>query len=865
MGDRTGIADAAARARQVAERKAVVHRVIGVEGAREHNLRNIDVYFPRGALTVVTGVSGSGKSSLAFDTLFAEGQREYLESLSSYARRTLDRLPRPDVDAVLTTSPSVAIRQHVPSRNPRSTVGTIAEVSGHLRLLFSRGGQHTCLTCGAPVPPPARGTDPWVCGACGREARATSSDHFSPNTPTGMCPTCQGLGHVLGVDPGSLVTDPAASIRAGAISFYGDRRTGPEKTFWPVRDLVDLLAVVGATIDTPWQDIAAPARDIVLTGATDRELGPDLAAFVGARTETGLVPEILRLFTQAETAKRKAFYQRFMTSTACSACGGSQLAPDALAVELAGCTIADVNEIPVVRLGAWLDRAERELRSTSVAGAVAEPIAQIRSRVGSIERVGLGYLTLRRPAPSLSAGEGQRLRIARQLGSSLVEMVYVLDEPSIGLHPRDASQLGAILRDLCSRGNTVIVVEHDIEMMLEADWIVELGPGAGEAGGDLIAVGPPDDLRGDHTSITGALLRGELHVDDRRGRRRQPSGWAIVEGARTHNLKDVDCAFPVGAFTCVTGVSGSGKSSLVTETLLPAARAVARGVPAASGQWRATSGLEVFDRVASVTQAPLGRSSRSVPATYAKVFDDIRRLFAALPSSRSRGYGERHFSFNSDSGGCPACGGAGDIEVGMHFLADAAVTCPACRGRRYRDEVLEVELDGQTIADVLDMDVDHARRFFGADDRIAVPLSWLSEVGLGYLKLGQKTSTLSGGEAQRLKLSRELGRTDHKHVLYVIDEPTTGLHLADVGALCTVLHGLVDRGNTVVVVEHNIDLVKTADWIVDLGPGAADEGGEVVAAGTPEAVAGDRASLLAPFLDQALAESTPGRDRQWTS
>ncbi|MBW1600729.1 excinuclease ABC subunit UvrA [Streptomyces sp. JJ66] len=900
---------------------------IVLRGVREHNLRIEELAVPRHGVTVFTGVSGSGKSSLAFDTIYAEGYRQYLDSLSAYVRRKLPKVPKPAVEWISGLSPTVAIEQRTISRNPRSNVGTITEISDRLRLLYARAGRHECRGCGQDVHPrdvaehlralavaaaagplelvrpaaeaadeltaervlllPACPNDEelararqvieaahregsrlvalrdgrqirhltggWICPACGTEVRATSSQWFTPNSPAGMCEDCQGLGFTYRVDPGLLVGDPEASVRSGALTFFGDR-TRSKKTWWPLRELPTVLERAGAGLDTPWHLLPEGVRELVLSGSTERPLPEPLTRELAAKPFDGLTQHLERLFREADSPERKSFYQAFMSAHGCTGCGGTRHHPEALAVRLADLNIAEVNALPVARLVEWLAAVRAELAPTFLADLAEELLAQIGTRLTFMLDVGLGYLSLDRAAPTLSAGEGQRLRLARQLGCGLVGVTYVLDEPSIGLHARDNARLIALLRQLADAGNTVLVVEHDQETMESADHLVDLGPGAGTRGGTVIAAGPTAEVIGHPSSRTAAYLRGEQVVGSPRAARRQPGdAWLTIRGAHLHNLRGVDAALPAGLLTCVTGVSGSGKSSLITRTLQPALERALSRRHAPTGPFTELTGWEQFSRVATVTQESIGASSRSTPATYVGVFDEIRKLFAKTDEAVRRRWSTAMFSFNTDRGGrCDRCAGKGTIRVEMLFLADFSMRCPSCDGLRYHPRVLEVTCRGRNISETLDLEVAEALEVFRDVPVIAHSLGMLCQVGLGYLRLGQDTTTLSGGEAQRLKLARELmGRGDGR-TLYLIDEPTTGLHFSDVEVLLGVVHDLVDLGNTVVVIEHSVEFAASCDWIVDLGPGGGEHGGELVAAGPPDEVAAHPKSALAPYLDRQL-------------
>ncbi|MEX0825739.1 MAG: excinuclease ABC subunit UvrA [Acidimicrobiia bacterium] len=894
---------------------------IVVRGAGQHNLKSIDVTIPRDGVTVITGVSGCGKSSLAFDTIYAEGHRQYLESLSPYARSSLSKLPKPVIESITGLTPTIAIEQRKLSRNPRSSVGTITEVSNYMRLLFARLGRHACAGCGDEVFPriaaehvdwlrshgdqhplvvapldsdegsltlepgwASRTTSKverlltgalhagrvmvvrdstgvvryvapgWICATCGTESVATSSDYFTSNSPRGMCEACDGLGYTVAVDQRLLVLDDRESVRSGALAFFGDRRRS-KKTWWPLRRMPRLLELAGANLDTPWREIPSSVRRLILTGTAGADLPPPVATDVTREPFTGLTSEIERLYRDANSAKRRDAYASLMATATCPACGGAGHARAALTVRLGGLNIAQVNSLTIDELQNWFTDVETELAGSFLHQIGAELLEEVRLRTEFMIDVGLDYLSLDRKAPSLSVGEGQRLRLTRQLGCGLVGITYILDEPSIGLHARDMGKLIGVLRRLHTAGNTVLVVEHDRETIEAADFILDLGPGAGVLGGRLVASGTRDQVAATADSPTGQFLRGTLSVESgRSGKRRPPDAWLTVEGANLHNLADITVPIPIGRLTCVTGVSGSGKTSLTSGSIGPAVSAAIRDGQVGPGPYRGITGWESMTRVATVTQQSIGRSARSTPATYIGIFDEVRKTFAKLPEARARRYSTAQFSFNTDRGGrCGRCLGTGSIWVQMHFLADVAVDCPTCEGRRFAPETLEIRYGGLNIADVLDLEVGQALDHFAEHTRIVGPLQVLADVGLGYLRLGQETSTLSGGEAQRLKLARELTQPGEGRTLYLIDEPTTGLHAFDIQLLVDVLERLVDRGDTVVAVEHDIDFIATADWIVDLGPGGGRAGGQLVASGPPAELANHPASALAPYLARRLA------------
>ena len=944
-----------------------------VRGAREHNLRSVDLDLPRDAMIVFTGLSGSGKSSLAFDTIFAEGQRRYVESLSAYARQFLGQLDKPDVDAIEGLAPAVAIDQKSGSRNPRSTVGTITEIYDHLRLLWARIGQPHCPVCGAlisrqtpqqivdelldqpegtrfyllaPVqtgeagdgaalfddlrnkgyarvrvdgtvyplddaPALDRGSGHSIDVVVDRlvvrdssRARITDSvetalklaggvvlaelvdrpaddpererrfsEHlscpnghpvslddeleprsFSFNSPQGACPVCGGLGTQMEADPGLAVPDGRKPLGGGAVAPWAS---------WQEREYFGRLLRAAAesggfSLDTPWDELPAAARDAVLHGTGEQvrvsyrtRSGRDRSYLV--RFE-GVLPWIERRYAEAESDSAREKFEGYMRAVPCPACGGARLRPEILAVTIAGRSIADVAALPVREAAQWLSGLTLGPRDEQISARVRQ---EAGARLGFLTDVGLGYLSLDRPTATLAGGEAQRIRLATQIGSGLSGVLYVLDEPSIGLHQRDNQQLIAILTRLRDLGNTLIVVEHDEDTIRAADWVVDIGPKAGREGGQVVFSGPVADLERSAGSITGAYLSGrrriEIPAERRLSRSLGRDGYEIVvTGAREHNLRDLDVAFPLGTFTAVTGVSGSGKSSLVNDILYPALANQVNKTRLAPGRHTRVTGADQIDNVIGVDQSPIGRSPRSNPATYTGVFDSIRELFAETTAAKVRGYAPGRFSFNVKGGRCEHCAGEGTVRIEMNFLPDVYVPCEVCHGARYNRDTLEVRYKGKNIAEVLDMTIAEALEFFGPIQRIARRLSALVKVGLGYVRLGQPATTLSGGEAQRVKLAAELQKRSTGRTLYVLDEPTTGLHPDDVRTLLGVLHALVDLGNTVVVIEHNLDVIKTADWVIDLGPEAGPDGGLVVAEGTPEQVAAVAGSHTGRFLRPVL-------------
>ena len=1003
------------------------HDTIEIRGAREHNLKNIDLSLPRDRLIVLTGLSGSGKSSLAFDTIYAEGQRRYVESLSAYARQFLGQMEKPDVDHIDGLSPAISIDQKGTSRNPRSTVGTVTEIYDYLRLVYARIGHPHCPRCGreiskqtieqiadqvlalpegtrlmvaAPmvqgrkgehrdvleearrkgyararvdgevrdlgekivldkkfkhdidivvdrvvigpelrsrltdsleqaaklsdglillipaeqasggdqvlssaateVPataarapaaateaPAARpeGADPltadhliqqpvspadgalerpplgeqlfsqdYACVYCGISMEEPAPRNFSFNNPHGACPSCTGLGMRMEVDRDAVVRDPSLSIDDGALSGW---TRGPSQ-MW----LLDVLQTVcrryKIPTDVPFGELSAREQRVILYGLPKDETVRMRYVSHTGRSHSydaayeGVIPNLERRYRETESEWVKQEIERLMMQKPCPACGGRRLKPEFLAVTVDGMSIMDFTGLTVA--GA-LDRLERLRVSERELQIAGRAFKEIRERLGFLRDVGLEYLSLDRGSATLSGGESQRIRLATQIGSKLMGVLYILDEPSIGLHQRDNGKLLATLTTLRDLGNTVIVVEHDEETIRTADFIVDIGPGAGERGGEVVVAGTLADVLASPASLTGKYLRGELVIPMPRARRTGPGSALTLRGARENNLKDITVQFPLGTFICVTGVSGSGKSTLVNDILY---RRLAQALYRAKerpGKHERIDGMQHIDKVIDVDQSPIGRTPRSNPATYVGMFTDIRDLFAKLPEARIRGYKPGRFSFNVAGGRCEACAGDGMIKIEMHFLPDIYVACDVCKGRRYTREALEVKFRGKSIADVLEMTVDEAAEVFGNQPRILRRLKTLQDVGLGYIRLGQPATQLSGGEAQRVKLSTELSRRDTGRTLYILDEPTTGLHFADVEKLLTVLHRLVEAGNTVIVIEHNLDVVKTADWIIDLGPGGGDAGGEVVVEGTPEMVAGEVRSATGEYLRRIIGSS----------
>jgi excinuclease ABC subunit A len=943
----------------------VAEKHITVRGAKHHNLKNIDVQIPRDKLVVITGVSGSGKSSLAFDTIYAEGQRRYVESLSAYARQFLGLMEKPRVDYIGGLSPAIAIEQKTVSKNPRSTVATVTEVMDYLRVLYANIGTPHCPSCGrevqaqsaeqivnqlaslpvgtrfqllAPVVRNRKGTHVDVikdalasgfvrarvngetlslsdeirlekknkhaidiivdrlvvpenalqddsflsrltdsvettlktaagllivnyddkdlllsehnaCPHCDVSFPELSTQMFSFNSPLGMCETCHGLGSSMDVDVNLIIQDASKSLNDGALRYYGELK---KREGWTVSSVESIARHYGFSLDTPWCELPERAKQALLYGS-----GGEKIEFVNytAKGYTrrskkplyGIIYNIKKRHLEATSDAAREWYESFMSEQPCPACGGERLNPAARAVTVGDKTLPQLSNLSIGEAYDWITRLERQL-TPHQREIAAEVIKEIRERLGFMLNVGLHYLSLSRKAGTLSGGEGQRIRLASQIGSGLMGVLYILDEPSIGLHARDNEALIRTLERLRDMGNTVLVVEHDEETMQRADYIIDLGPGAGVNGGELVVSGTPKQVMRKPNSLTGQYLSGKLSITQPHPERRSAQGWLELSGATLHNLRGVTARIPLGTLTVVTGVSGSGKSSLITGTLYPALARRLNGASATPGPYQQLEGLEQLDKIIHITQDPIGRTPRSNPATYAGVFDDIREVFAMTPEAKKRGYSKGRFSFNVKGGRCESCGGYGSIQIEMHFLPDVWVTCKDCNGHRYNRETLQVRYKTKTIADVLEMDVQEALTFFEHHPKIHRILQTLHDVGLDYIKLGQSALTFSGGEAQRIKLAKELSKRATGKTVYILDEPTTGLHFADIQKLLEVLHRLVDQGNTVIVIEHNLDVIKTADYLIDLGPEGGDGGGQIIACGTPEAVAAVPQSHTGQFL-----------------
>ncbi|MEN3311251.1 MAG: excinuclease subunit [Actinomycetota bacterium] len=941
----------------MAQEELVVH------GAREHNLKDIDVRLPRNKLICITGLSGSGKSSLAFDTIYAEGQRRYVESLSAYARQFLQMMEKPDVDSIEGLSPAISIDQKTTSRNPRSTVGTVTEIYDYLRLLYARVGRPHCPVCGKPItgqsqesivdqilqlPEGTRFTvnapvvrdrkgeykdvfeelrnegftrvkvdgeqhlleeeipldkkykhtievvvdrltmkpdlrtrlaqsvetaaqlaeglvaidlvgedrsllfsEKFACPDHGVSLPELQPRIFSFNSPHGACPRCTGLGAQQEIDPDLLVPDTSLSISEGALVPWSVGNSGfYESVIQAIADRYEI------PLDEPWENLSEEEEDLFLYGTEGERLYVSYRNRMGRRRSymlafEGIIPSLERRYRETDSASQRERIEEYMSFRPCPVCNGARLKPEVLAVTVGGKNIHEFTQMSVTRALEFLDQLELTETEQLIGARI---VKEIRERLMFLDNVGVGYLQLDRASATLSGGEAQRLRLATQIGSQLVGVLYILDEPSIGLHQRDNDKLIGTLERLRDLGNTVLVVEHDEQMMRSSDWLVDMGPGAGEHGGHVVAEGTAAKVERTKNSVTGQFLSG-ARVIPVPERRTEDTGSFWVRGATQHNLKDIDVEFPVGKFVCVTGVSGSGKSTLVNEIVHKALANKLHRHRTKPGDHHSVEGIEVFDKVIEVDQSPIGRTPRSNPATYTKLFDHIRELYSMTPEAKVRGYKPGRFSFNVRGGRCETCKGDGQIKIEMHFLPDVYVPCETCKGARYNRETLEVRFKGKSIADVLEMSVEEALQFFAKIPKLRRRLQTLHDVGLDYIKLGQPATTLSGGEAQRVKLSSELSKIATGKTLYILDEPTTGLHFADIEKLLDVLQRLVDSGNTVLVIEHNLDVIKQADWIIDLGPEGGEAGGEIIATGTPEQIADVDDSATGQFLRHVLPKA----------
>ena len=932
---------------------------IEIKGAREHNLKNIDISIPKNKLTVVTGLSGSGKSSLAFDTIYAEGQRRYVESLSAYARQFLELMKKPDVDSIEGLSPAISIEQKTTSHNPRSTVGTVTEIYDYMRLLWARAGTPYSPATGLPIEsqtvsqmvdkieefpigtkllllaPIARGkkgefkkefdalqrqgyqrlkidgemytieevpslnknlkhdievvidrlvikegmserlaqsletglklsdgivyvekadsgertvfSSKFACPVSGFTIEEIEPRLFSFNNPFGACPHCDGIGAKLYMDPELIIPNPNLSLNKGAIAPWDGFRSSFHNQ--AITSLCDFLNI---SLATPWKDLPEKAKEIILYGSGNVCVPMYYSSFVSDKPFEGVIPNMERRFLETDSSWVREEFSKYQSAAPCEFCHGKRLKPEALAVKICGLDIMDASDMSIKKAREWFMGVEEQL--TPKKAEIAHKILkEIIDRLTFLNNVGLDYLTLSRQSGTLSGGEAQRIRLASQIGSGLTGVMYVLDEPSIGLHQRDNDRLLETLTRLRDIGNTVIVVEHDEDAIRSADYLVDMGPGAGEQGGFVTAKGTVEEVLHNPNSLTAQYLNGTRQIEVPAKRRKGNGKFVGVKGARTNNLKNVELKIPLGTFTCVTGVSGGGKSSLILETLFKGLNKELNGSREQTGVYDKIIGLENIDKIIDIDQSPIGRTPRSNPATYTGLFTYIRDWFAGLPEAKARGYSAGRFSFNVAGGRCEACKGDGVTKIEMHFLPDVYVECDVCKGKRFNRETLEVKYKDKSIADVLDMTVDEAHKFFDAIPSIRNRLELLQKVGLGYIHLGQQATTLSGGEAQRIKLSKELSRRATGKTLYILDEPTTGLHFEDINRLLKVLHTLVEQGNSVVVIEHNLDVIKTADYIIDIGPEGGDGGGRIIAQGTPEQVAKVKESYTAKYLKQKLA------------
>ena len=931
---------------------------IEIKGAREHNLKNVDINIPKNKLTVITGLSGSGKSSLAFDTLYADGQRRYVESLSSYARQFLDLMKKPDVDSIEGLSPAISIEQKTTSHNPRSTVGTVTEIYDYMRLLWARAGTPYSPATGLPIEsqtisqmvdrimeftpgtkllllaPIARGkkgefkkefealqkqgyqrlkidgsvydieevpnlnknqkhdievvvdrivakpgieerlaqsletglklsdglvyvenaettdrtvfSSKFACPVSGFTIEEIEPRLFSFNNPYGACPHCDGIGAKLYMDPDLIVPNPNLSLNQGAIAPWN-----VGKSAFYHQTLVSLCDFLNISPTTPWKDLPENAKNLILFGSGDVCVPMYYSRFVSDKPFEGVVPNMERRFLETDSAWIREEFSKYQSAAPCEYCHGKRLKPEALAVKVNGLDIMEASEMSIKKARDWFSRVESKL-SPKKAEIAHKILKEIIDRLSFLNNVGLDYLSLSRQSGTLSGGEAQRIRLASQIGSGLTGVLYVLDEPSIGLHQRDNDRLLETLNRLRDIGNTVIVVEHDEDAIRSADFLVDMGPGAGQKGGHVVASGTVDEVLANEESLTAQYLTGIKEIAVPKKRRKGTGKFIGVKGAKTNNLKNVDLKIPLGTLTCVTGVSGGGKSSLILETLFKGLNKELNGSREPAGIYEKLTGVENIDKIIDIDQSPIGRTPRSNPATYTGLFTYIRDWFAALPEAKARGYNAGRFSFNVAGGRCEACKGDGVTKIEMHFLPDVYVECDVCKGKRFNRETLEVKYKDKSIADVLDMTVDEAYAFFEAIPSIKNRLDLLRKVGLGYIKIGQQATTLSGGEAQRIKLSKELSKRATGKTLYILDEPTTGLHFEDINKLLKVLHQLVEQGNSVVVIEHNLDVIKTADYIIDIGPEGGDGGGKIIAKGTPEEVAKCEGSYTAKYLRQKL-------------
>lgn len=823
-----------------------------VKGARANNLKNIDVKIPRDKFTVITGISGSGKSSLAFDTIYAEGQRRYVESLSNYARQFLSPIQKPDVDHIEGLSPAIAIDQKSAAHSPRSTVGTMSEIYDYFRLLFTRIGQPHCPKCNIALTKqeiiirnsPDRikkgaaktiSQNVYFCPKCDIKLNELSLSSFSFNSPKGACSTCQGLGKRWVIDPDLVFPNMRLTLAEGAIRPWS-RITSHSN--WYQKSLKDLSIKFKFSLNTPVGKLSKKIREVILFGTNDGFF-------------EGVIPNLERRYKESDSDYIHSEIEKYMVERICPSCNGQRLRQEILAVRIADKNIVQFSLMTIEKAYHFFDNLKKNISAKNYQ-ITEQIIKEVKKRLEFLTEVGLLYLTLDRSADSLAGGEAQRIRLATQMGSYLTGVIYILDEPSIGLHSRDQAKLIRTLYKLRDLDNTVIVVEHDKETILSADYVIDVGPGAGDFGGKIVAAGTPKDIITNSRSLTGRYLSGKKAIAIPKKRRNGSRKFLTIKGASEFNLKNIDAKIPINNFTCVTGVSGSGKSTLIIDILAKALAKKFHRAQSEPGKHKAIIGSHLLNKVIDIDQQPIGRTPRSNPATYTGLFAPIREIFAATPEAQKRQYNSGHFSFNVKGGRCEACKGEGVIKFEMHFLPDVYVTCETCNGRRYNKEVLDILYRGKNISDVLEMTIDEALEFFQDVSILKNKLFVLSAVGLGYMKLGQSATTLSGGEAQRVKLATELARQDTGKTLYILDEPTTGLHFEDINRLLGVLQALVDKGNTVLVIEHNLDVIKCADWVIDLGPEGGDQGGKIVVEGTPEKVAQCAKSYTGQYLKKVL-------------
>lgn len=826
---------------------------ITIKGAKEHNLKNVSLKIPKNKLVVFTGVSGSGKSTIVFDVIHKEAQRRFMKGFSTFVQNSIGNVQKPNVSYISGLNPTIALKQKGANTNPRSTVGTITEITDYMRLLYSRIGIRYCTNCNTQIEPLLYKNSINKCPECGEEIKFLSSQYFSFNTPLGMCPKCRGLGVTQEADLEKIIGDQNLSVLDGAVLWYGYiGKENKEKWVWPTGRLDILFNHYGVSIETPWKDLPEYLKSIILYG-TDEKINYPIINNPGKmvpKPVKGIVTELTRLYfnTASEhTRKKYASYMKFKT---CSMCNGAKLNQDALHVKIKGYNIAQISSMPVEKVLNIIKNLY-ETADENIFKISKDIIIEIYKRLSFLNDSGLSYLSLDRKAPTLSGGECQRVRLASQLSSEITGVTYVLDEPSAGLHMRDIDKLVSTLKKLRDAGNTILVVEHHERMIKEADYIVDIGPLAGRFGGQIMSCGTEKEIEKDKNSLTGMYLSGKMTVDEEKKETAldQNLKYLTLEGACHNNLKDITVHFPLNKITCVTGVSGSGKSSLISETLMPLLQKLLNGQENEVSDYKKISGYEDFDSIIDVSQKPIGKTPRSNPATYIGLFDKIRKLFSKTEDAKKRKMTSEYFSFNSAKGRCPYCEGQGEIKIEMHFMPDVWVKCEKCDGKRFKDEVLDVKIDGKNISDVLNMDVSEALEFFKDYKDIHEILKVMNDVGLSYIKLGQSATTLSGGEAQRVKLAKELSKKSSGNTLYILDEPTTGLHFNDIKKLIKILKMLIKEGNTIIIIEHNTDIINASDYIIDIGPEGGERGGYVVAEGSRKEVSKCKESYTSKYIN----------------